>query len=52
MLAGEQVIQAMRHRYRQHSGCELADRLLLAMQAGAEAGGDYRGIGSALKSVE
>lgn len=35
MLAGEQVIQAMRHRYRQHSGCELADRLLLAMQAGA-----------------
>lgn len=51
MLVGEQVIKAMRHNYQQNSECEFAERLLLAMQAGAKAGGDYRGIGSAALKV-
>ena len=51
MLAGEQVIHTMQRSYRHNNHLELTDRLLLAMQAGAEAGGDYRGIRSAALQV-
>lgn len=51
MLVGEQVIDAMYQCYQKNRGLELADRLLLAMQAGAKSGGDYRGIRSAALKI-
>lgn len=51
MLTGEQVLQAIHQSYQQNSHLELADRLLLAMQAGANEGGDYRGIRSAALKI-
>lgn len=51
MLAGEHVINAMYQSYQHNIHVELPDRLLLAMQAGAVSGGDYRGIRSAALKV-
>lgn len=51
MLVGKQVIDAIYQSYQKNSSLELADRLLLAMQAGAKSGGDYRGIRSAALKV-
>ncbi len=51
MLAGEQVLAAIHESYHHNSNLPLADRLLLAMQAGTKAGGDYRGIRSAALKV-
>ncbi len=46
ILAGPEVVQAMARAY-QESGGRLAQRLLAALQAGQEAGGDRRGMQSA-----
>jgi len=47
MLAGPQVLQAMLGAYQQDTARSLADRLNAALVAGAAAGGDSRGLGSA-----
>lgn len=49
MLAGPQVVSAMAERYlaARGAGCELSERLLLALEAGQAAGGDKRGKQSA-----
>ena len=47
MLAGPQVIGAMAGAVRRTAGLELAERLLTALEAGQEAGGDKRGKQSA-----
>ncbi|MBO1916014.1 DUF1028 domain-containing protein [Providencia rettgeri] len=44
MLASEQVLDAIHRSYHKNAHQDLADRLLIAMQAGADEGGDYRGI--------
>ena len=46
ILAGEEVVQAMSKAYEDAEG-ELADRILAALAAGQEAGGDRRGRQSA-----
>ena len=46
LLAGPQVIEAMASGFRRATG-ELADRLIVALQAGEAAGGDRRGKQSA-----
>jgi len=46
ILAGPEVVRAMAERFRQSDG-ELAERLVTAMHAGQEAGGDRRGRQSA-----
>lgn len=51
MLVGEQVIDAIHQSYKKNSDLDLTDRLLLAMQAGARSGGDYRGIRSAALKI-
>nr|WP_314262922.1 DUF1028 domain-containing protein [uncultured Moellerella sp.] len=51
MLAGEQVLVAMQTHFHQNKSLPLADRLLSAMKAGAECGGDQRGIRSAALKV-
>lgn len=52
MLAGEQVLIDMLAAYRQEQGTvDLAWRLLEALKAGANAGGDIRGMGSAALRV-
>lgn len=50
LLAGENVIEAMAKAYVTASG-ELADRLVVALQAGERAGGDRRGKQSAAVQV-
>jgi uncharacterized Ntn-hydrolase superfamily protein len=47
MLAGPQVLDKTLETYRKASGMPLAERLLEAMQAGEDAGGDKRGRQSA-----
>ncbi len=51
MLASEQVLFALYATYQQNPHLDFADRLLLAMQAGADEGGDYRGIRSAALKI-
>ncbi|WP_459176561.1 DUF1028 domain-containing protein [Ewingella americana] len=51
LLTGAQTLYAMLESYRQHSELPLADRLLAAMNAGAEAGGDRRGLKSAALKI-
>ncbi len=51
MLAGEQVLDAIHQSYYKNAHQDLADRLLIAMQAGADEGGDYRGIRSAALKI-
>ena len=51
MLVSEQVLLAVYETYQLNQHLELADRLLLAMQAGADNGGDHRGIRSAALKV-
>ena len=46
ILAGPEVVRAMAERFRQSDG-ELAERLVAALHAGQEAGGDQRGRQSA-----
>ncbi len=46
ILAGEQVVRSMADAYARTSGT-LAERLLAALQAGQDAGGDIRGMQSA-----
>jgi len=46
ILAGEDVVRNMAKSFRESKG-ELADRLLAALQAGQDAGGDSRGMQSA-----
>lgn len=46
ILAGEQVVNAMANAYKTTTGT-LAERLLAALQAGQDAGGDIRGMQSA-----
>lgn len=46
-LAGGQVLDAMARRYEEDAGRPLAERLLRALEAGQEAGGDRRGEQSA-----
>ncbi len=43
MLTGETVIKAMADAFEQSAGEELAERLLRALEAGQQAGGDKRG---------
>jgi uncharacterized Ntn-hydrolase superfamily protein len=51
MLAGPQVLQATLDAYRAHAGQPLALRLIAALEAGEEAGGDKRGRQSAALQV-
>jgi uncharacterized Ntn-hydrolase superfamily protein len=43
ILAGEQVVKAMARAYERSDGDPLHERLMLALEAGQEAGGDRRG---------
>ncbi len=52
MLAGPQVLQATAEAYRASAGLPLAERLILAMQAGEAAGGDKRGKQSAALLIQ
>jgi uncharacterized Ntn-hydrolase superfamily protein len=52
MLAGPQVLQATAGAYRASAGRPLAERLILAMQAGEAAGGDKRGKQSAALLIQ
>jgi uncharacterized Ntn-hydrolase superfamily protein len=52
MLAGPQVLQATADAYRASAGQPLAERLILAMQAGEAAGGDKRGKQSAALLIQ
>jgi uncharacterized Ntn-hydrolase superfamily protein len=47
ILAGEQVVKAMAEAFEAGHGDDLAERLLLALEAGQNAGGDRRGRQSA-----
>lgn len=47
MLVGEQTVQAMLEQFDQRGDLDLPDRLVLALQAGHQAGGDRRGQRSA-----
>src|SRR5207302_5719826 len=47
ILAGRATLEAMARAYEQSRGKPLAERLLLALDAGAAAGGDRRGKESA-----
>ncbi len=47
ILAGEDVVKAMSRSFEMSAGQELPERLLLALEAGQEAGGDRRGRQSA-----
>ncbi len=47
MLAGQQVLPEMLRAYREAAARDLAERLVAALAAGAAAGGDSRGLGSA-----
>lgn len=47
MLVGPQVIEAMAEAFQAAAGAELSERLVRALQAGQEAGGDKRGRQSA-----
>jgi uncharacterized Ntn-hydrolase superfamily protein len=47
MLVGGEVIEAMARAFECSSGCDLAERLMKALEAGQEAGGDVRGKVSA-----
>ncbi|MCE8009820.1 DUF1028 domain-containing protein [Aestuariivita sp.] len=47
MLAGEAVVRATLEAYRTHADLPLIERLMTAMEAGADAGGDKRGTQSA-----
>ena len=52
LIANEEVLEAMASGYREARGlAHLSDRLLMAMEAGATAGGDSRGVGSAAIKV-
>jgi uncharacterized Ntn-hydrolase superfamily protein len=52
MLSSSQVIEAMNYAFEKHTG-SLAERLLEALEAGQEAGGDKRGhMSAALKVVD
>ncbi len=52
MLAGRQVIEATASAYRTSAGQPLAERLLAAMQAGEQAGGDKRGKQAAALRIQ
>jgi len=47
ILTGETVVQAMRRAFEDSSAEDLSERLLLALEAGQDAGGDRRGRQSA-----
>ncbi|NMF83575.1 DUF1028 domain-containing protein [Nodosilinea sp. P-1105] len=47
MLTGPAVLEAMAKTYQQHDQMSFSDRLLLALEAGEQAGGDKRGRQSA-----
>ncbi|TYC99949.1 DUF1028 domain-containing protein [Arthrobacter echini] len=47
MLTGEEVLGSMAERYESTEGLPLAERLVLALEAGQSAGGDFRGRQSA-----
>ncbi|GAB2941969.1 DUF1028 domain-containing protein [Hafnia psychrotolerans] len=51
LLTGEKTLFAMLESYRQRRDLPLADRLLAAMKAGAQAGGDRRGLKSAALKI-
>lgn len=51
MLKGPEVVDATLSTYLDHPELEMADRLLLAMQAGEDAGGDKRGKQSAALKI-
>jgi len=51
LLTGEQTLHDMLESYDRHAGLPFADRLLAAMQAGAKAGGDKRGLNSAALKI-
>jgi uncharacterized Ntn-hydrolase superfamily protein len=52
MLSSARVIEAMNYAFEKHRG-SLAERLLEALEAGQEAGGDKRGhMSAALKVVD
>jgi uncharacterized Ntn-hydrolase superfamily protein len=52
MLAGPQVLQATADAYRASASRSMAERLILAMQAGEAAGGDKRGKQSAALLIQ
>lgn len=52
LIANDAVLEAMAYAYREAGGlAHLSERLLMAMEAGAAAGGDSRGVGSAAIKV-
>ncbi|MGC6387485.1 DUF1028 domain-containing protein [Ewingella sp. S1.OA.A_B6] len=51
LLTGAETLSAMLESYHQQSNRPLADRLLAAMNAGAQAGGDRRGLKSAALKI-
>lgn len=51
MLVGEETLRAMEESFLHTTELDLADRLLLALQAGQDAGGDKRGRQSAAMKV-
>lgn len=51
LLTGVKTLEAMLATYQDRDGLPLADRLLAAMNAGAAAGGDRRGLKSAALKV-
>ena len=51
LLTGAKTLEAMLVTYQDRDGLPLADRLLAAMNAGAAAGGDRRGLKSAALKV-
>jgi uncharacterized Ntn-hydrolase superfamily protein len=51
MLVGEETVESMAAVFRASTGLDLAERLLLAMEAGQAAGGDKRGRQSAALKV-
>ena len=52
MLAGPQVLEATANAYRESAGLPMAERLLAAMTAGEDAGGDKRGKQSAALRIQ
>ena len=51
MLVGDATLEAMAQAFRASAGIDLAERMLLAMEAGQTAGGDKRGRQSAALKV-
>lgn len=51
MLAGEAVVAGMEHAFTRSDGEDLAERLMRALEAGQEAGGDKRGKQSAALKI-